>query len=310
MYKRQAFTQWYWNGHKDIAVRNGMFAITAATENPANINTSTSTVPYQMIIVQFPTDGTYASPSFSTAKEYQGYAYFNTPWLESTSTAALTLNTATFVTGNPGFATDASTATLVASTLTGNVTGIISSPIWQFNNSGNIVFPDGTQQSTAYPGEGSSNIGEYQGLTSSTGSYYTRVGIAIKNASGYNRVVGLTNSAQTWLSLADVAKQLGIYSGWISGMIIDYNAFNVGLGNNGNMVGQIIMAVNYNNMSVTHLETAISTNSSDNYVFSNLSLWELGEGSLQAIRTDNLSGQQLDIIWTAKVFINPSESFC
>ena len=93
-------------------------------------------------------------------------------------------------------------------------------------------------------------------------------------------------------------------------MIIDYNAFNVGLGNNGNMVGQIIMAVNYNNMSVTHLETAISTNSSDNYVFSNLSLWELGEGSLQAIRTDNLSGQQLDIIWTAKVFINPSESFC
>jgi len=306
----EAFTQWYWNGHKDIAVRNGMFAITAATENPANINTSTSTVPYQMIIVQFPTDGTYASPSFSTAKEYQGYAYFNTPWLESTSTAALTLNTATFVTGNPGFATDASTATLVASTLTGNVTGIISSPIWQFNNSGNIVFPDGTQQSTAYPGEGSSNIGEYQGLTSSTGSYYTRVGIAIKNASGYNRVVGLTNSAQTWLSLADVAKQLGIYSGWISGMIIDYNAFNVGLGNNGNMVGQIIMAVNYNNMSVTHLETAISTNSSDNYVFSNLSLWELGEGSLQAIRTDNLSGQQLDIIWTAKVFINPSESFC
>ena len=310
-----------WNGHKDIAVRNGLFAITGATENTANIlNTSTYYVPYQAITAQFPTDGTYASPSYTSAQEYQGYVYFNIPWLETTATTSLTLSTATFVTANPGFSTDASTATLVASTLTGNLTTVIHSAIWKFNDSGNIVFPDGTQQSTAYPGPGNPDTGEYVGYTENTGNQPNSV-VSIRNATGYKRINNLGSSPQNWFNTTDVAQELGVNPNWITGVSIEFQATSSGIGDYngyGTMVGTILAAYDYGNglTSVTHSETAIvNTNgTNDDFVFSALDLWATTGDPiiLQAQRTDSNTGQQLDIVWTAKVFINPmiAEHYC
>jgi hypothetical protein len=77
------------------------------------------------------------------------------------------------------------------------------------------------------------------------------------------------------------------------------------------MVGQIILAINNGQrMTVTHSETASMENDSASFVFTNLDFWYVDGNTINAKRTDNLTGQQLDILWTAKVFINPSENFC
>ena len=159
---------------------------------------------------------------------------------------------------------------------------------------------------------GRSVTGEFDGVTDS-GNNFSNQPIGIRNASGYKRLVGLTNSAQTWFDINTVATQLGVNTGWIMGLTVEYQVTSSGLINNGSMTGQIIIASSNNsswNISVSHSEAVLTqSNSSNDIVFANLNLWQPSGWTLQAIRTDSNS-QQLDIIWTAKVFINASESYC
>lgn len=159
---------------------------------------------------------------------------------------------------------------------------------------------------------GRSVTGEFDGVTDS-GNNFSNQPIGIKNTSGYKRLVGLTNSAQTWFDINTVATQLGVNPAWIMGLTIDYQVTSTSFNNNGSMTGQIIIASsNYSgyNISVTHSEAVLTqSNSTNDIVFANLDFWQPSGWTLQAIRTDSNS-QQLDIIWTAKVFINASESYC
>jgi hypothetical protein len=128
-------------------------------------------------------------------------------------------------------------------------------------------------------------------------------------------LVGLTNSAQTWFDINTVATQLGVNPAWIMGLTVEYNAVsdNFSGGNIASMTGQIIIASSNNSgrdISVAHSEAVLSTNNSSNdVVFANLNFWQPSGWTLQAVRTDSNS-QQLDIVWTAKVFINASENYC
>jgi hypothetical protein len=173
---------------------------------------------------------------------------------------------------------------------------------WIFGQDGTIVSETGR------------NItGELSGQTDN-GNYFSNQPIAIKNLSGYKRLLGVTNSAQTWLNLTDVGTQLGINPVWIMGMVIDYQAqcSNFSGGSLASMVGQIIIAssnLSSRDISVTHSEAVCLTGNNTVPVFSALDLWHANGYALQAIRTDTNS-QQLDIIWTAKVFINASEDYC
>jgi hypothetical protein len=172
---------------------------------------------------------------------------------------------------------------------------------WIFGQDGTIVSETGR------------NItGELSGNTDN-GNNFGYLPIAIKNASGYKRLIGVNSTAQTWITLNDIGTQLGINPGWINGAIIEYQAFSCGISWQGSMVGQIIIASNQAyQMNVSHTETAI-TNGGGNpadVTFSNLDLWHANGGELQARRTDSGSGQQLDIIWTARVFVNASENYC
>jgi hypothetical protein len=180
----------------------------------------------------------------------------------------------------------------------------------QLKNGGKIVALE--TNGTLLDGNGRNVTGEFDGVTDS-GNNFSNTPIGIRNASGYKRLVGLTNSAQKWFDINDVATQLGVNPAWIMGVTIEYNVVSSNLNNNGSMTGQIIIASSNNsswNISVSHSEAVLTTsNSSNDVVFANLNMWQPSGWTLQAVRTDSNS-QQLDIIWTAKVFINASENYC
>jgi hypothetical protein len=159
---------------------------------------------------------------------------------------------------------------------------------------------------------GRSITGELDAQTDN-GNNFGNIPIAIKNISGYKRLIGVNSTAQTWITLNDIGAQLGINPGWINGAIIEYQVFACGYSWQGSMVGQIIIASDQNYaMNVSHTETAI-TNGGGNpadVTFTNLDFWHVNGGELQARRTDSGSGQQLDITWTARVFVNASENYC
>ena len=181
----------------------------------------------------------------------------------------------------------------------------------QFKNSGKTVTlePNGT----LLDGNGRNVTGEFDGVTDS-GNNFSNTPIGIKNASGYKRLVGLTNSAQTWFDINDVATQLGVNPAWIMGLTVEYNVVSSNFyeGSNASMTGQIIIASSNSSgrdISVTHSEAVCLPGFDLVPVFSKLNMWQPNGWTLQAVRTDSTS-QQLDIIWTAKVFINASESYC
>jgi hypothetical protein len=160
-------------------------------------------------------------------------------------------------------------------------------------------------------GVGGLDHSEFTGQTASSGNA-NNLTIAIKNLTGYKRITGLTNSAQTWFDFSAVATELGVNPGWISGAVIDYQLTSTQIGDQGNMVGQIIIATHQNiAMNLSHAESAITaSNSINDTIFTNLNIWQINGITLEAIRTDSQSGQQLDIIWTARVFINQIEHYC
>lgn len=163
-------------------------------------------------------------------------------------------------------------------------------------------------------------LGEFTGVTENTGNYGNSA-ISIRNASGYKRINSLNSTPQTWFDISDVANQLGVNQYWITGVSMEFQVTSSGIGDYyglGTMVGTILAAYDYANglISVTHSETAIvnTSGTSDDFVFSALDLWNAPNGNmhLRAYRTDGNSGQQLDIMWTARVFINPMlvEKYC
>jgi hypothetical protein len=155
--------------------------------------------------------------------------------------------------------------------------------------------------------------GELDRRTDDNGNNFNNRPIGIKNASGYKRLVGVTDSAQTWFDINELAAQLNTNPSWIMGVTIEYNVVSSNLNNNGSMTGQIIIASSNSSgrdISVTHSEAVLTqSNSSNDIVFANLDMWRPNGRTLEAVRTDSNS-QQLDIIWTAKVFINASEDYC
>jgi hypothetical protein len=183
-------------------------------------------------------------------------------------------------------------------------------PVGQLINSGKIVSLQSNGLLVTETGR--SITGELDAQTDN-GINFGNIPIAIKNISGYKRLIGVNSTAQTWITLNDIGAQLGINPGWINGAIIEYQVFACGYGWQGSMVGQIIIASNQNTaMNVSHTETAI-TNGGGNpadVTFTNLDLWHVNGGDLQARRTDSGFGQQLDITWTARVFVNASENYC
>lgn len=224
------------------------------------------------------------------------------------TTISLTVEDTTFdITTNSLTLTTGSTVTASAGSLT-YVRYNAGSRVSQLANGGQAVTLDTTGSLVNQAGR--NILGELDRNTDS-GNNFSNMAIGIKNASGYKRLVGLTNTAQVWISLTDVATQIGINQYSITGMVIDYQAQSSSLNYNGSMVGQIIIASNENYaMNVSHMESAITqSNSQNDIVFANLDLWNVSGGDLRAIRTDSYS-QQLDIIWTAKVFYNNSENWC
>ena len=181
----------------------------------------------------------------------------------------------------------------------------------QLKNGGKTVTLE--TNGTLLDGNGRNVTGEFDGVTDS-GNAFSNQPISIKNASGYKRLVGLTNSVQTWFNINTVATQLGVNPAWIMGLTIEYQAqsTNFSGGSNASMTGQIIIASSNSSgrdISVTHSEAVCLTGNNTDPIFSKLNMWIPNGRALQAIRTDSNS-QQLDIIWTAKVFINASEDYC
>jgi hypothetical protein len=180
----------------------------------------------------------------------------------------------------------------------------------QLKNGGKTVALE--TNGTLLDGNNRNVTGEFDGVTDS-GNSFSNTPIGIRNASGYKRLVGLTNSAQTWFDINTVATQLGVNPAWIMGLTVEYQVTSSNFANIGSMTGQIIISSSNNSgrdISVTHSEAVLSTNNSSNdVVFANLNFWQPSGWTLQAVRTDSNS-QQLDIVWTAKVFINASENYC
>jgi hypothetical protein len=306
--------------HRDKLALNGWtFAVTTGTTS-----THAQLSQANFITVQVPTDGSEYLTT-STNNWYGTYLYSDADYWNGVSsnlstlvtmnsdvnitTGTLTISSTDYTTGTSYTYIDHLTSTIALSAYTYTISGAE----WSFDKTG-IQFPDGSVQTTAYLGTVSKpDNSEFTGHTDAGNNFGNQI-ISIKNTTGYKRLVGLTNTAQTWLDLATVATQLNINPAWISGMIMDYQVFSTSMSGatNGNMTGQIIIAVNSNNrMSVTHSETSISQgdNPGDNVMFANLDMWQVDNMALLAIRTD-ASSQQLDIIWTARVFINASESYC
>ena len=180
----------------------------------------------------------------------------------------------------------------------------------QLKNGGKTVALE--TNGTLLDGNGRNVTGEFDGVTDS-GNNFSNTPIGIRNASGYKRLVGLTNSAQTWFDINTVAAQLGVNPAWIMGLTVEYQVTSSNFANIGSMTGQIIIASSNNSgrdISVAHSEAVLTkSNSTNDVVFANLNFWQPSGWTLQAVRTDSNS-QQLDIIWTAKVFINASEDYC
>ena len=236
---------------------------------------------------------------FSTSNSYLS---------DSAITLTLADTTFNFSTGPQTFATGTSISTGIA-TLTYNKFNAGATPNRLATSGQSITLQ---QDGSLVDGNSRNILGEFEGVTDS-GNNFSNIPIGIRNASGYKRLVGLTNSAQTWFDINTVATQLGVNPAWIMGLTVEYQVTSSNLNYNGSMTGQIIIASSNNsswNISVSHSEAVLTqSNSSSDIVFANLNLWQPSGWTLQAIRTDSNS-QQLDIIWTAKVFINASEAYC
>jgi len=328
---------WYYDGHKEIAINtvtNAMaitgYTYAGSTSTNANLNNS------NMITAQLPLDG-------SLTGVYGAFSYQPTTF---------PVSTATFVSTTATFETVATTYALTSATLvvTDNDEGAdlyaFRSDSWKFDNNGVLTLPAGgtiidpstgdsvlnkLRYGSHYAEMNSSGVvvdetgrsltGEFLGSIT-PGHNWSGIPLQIRHATGYVQLINI-DSPQPWLNFDAIATQVGVANGqWITGMIVEFQAFANGQINppynwqNSYMTGQIVIAHSGNGyMSITHTEAGISNGngSASDIAWTGLDLWikDFGNGpQIMAARTDGATMQQLDIQWTARVFTNPAEYFC
>jgi hypothetical protein len=153
----------YYN-NADLDIFGDKLVVSSTTANRLTTSSSFSPGQYNQITIQLPTDGSLAS--LTTATQYNGYVYYQASWL-TTSTATLVVD-ASNIFETAGIS-DWNYSTSTVYTFDNNILdGGIRTPIttgttvdlptkWTFENTGTIVFPDGTRQSTAWTGTGGSS---------------------------------------------------------------------------------------------------------------------------------------------------------
>jgi len=173
----------WFNGHRDLAVGNGVFAVTGWTTNTPTTGTIQTTIPWQAITFQFPTDGSYAASTTTdlTTATYDSYVYYKWSSL-TTSTTTLSDDTVTGYTVTTGILTTGTdTVSLVYSDIGNYTTAARSTGIWKFDSRGNIQLPPGGK---VLDGNGNSivpdNLAAFTGptitLTASTSSVHVPAG--------------------------------------------------------------------------------------------------------------------------------------
>jgi len=324
--------QWYYDGHKEIALHGDVFAVTGYTyagPHAGSLNNSS------ILTAQLPIDGSKTGSYDSFSYEPTDFTAADDTLSTNAVTYTATVSTYTITTPSLAFANAGEDSNLYP----------FSGDTWNFNpgailelpgggdildsNTGNSVINvlrSGVHTATMNPvgvivdETGRSLTGESNGRIAS-GSYWNNIPLQIRHATGYKHLESIS-TPQDWLDLADVATQVGVAnSNWITGMIIEFQAFAsgniVGVSwQNSYMTGQIIIANSGDGrMSLTHSEAAISNydGSANDLVWSGMDLWikDLSQGQKIAVaRTDGHTLEQLDIQWTARVFTNPAEYFC
>jgi hypothetical protein len=282
--------QWEYNGHRDIAVRNGVFAVVGITENAPTTSTQ-QTVDGNAIVFQFPTDGSYAAPNYTTAPEYNGYVYFNSPWVTTATTVLNNSSSTTWVEQSPEFTTGPGTNTLTASTLTSSLTTIIEGAEWRFTETGVIEFPDGTTQYTAYPGPATNSESVTGEWTSPNGNPWY---VTTWNSGFSGSYDG--SDPLVWFDTSLAETPSGLNSNNIRGGVVEYHAYD----GSSTIVGTIWFSCDYESLpaSVTHMEHASGGNSAEAR-----SYWTMTQQNPTRLAYTNLTGgSSVMVQWTARLF--------
>ena len=169
---------WNYYGHRSLAVYKDRYAITGYT----NISGLSK---YDMIVMQMPTDGSLTRTMGSFLYQEVNFATaYNQSW---------SLDTTTYTIGNSEITYTGTVIDIGTNTLTNTfVFRGTKNSVWQFTPSGEIVFPDGTIQSTASNGAGGVNLAVTTPLTLTKQKIQTFSGTTARH------FTGSVNNANDW----------------------------------------------------------------------------------------------------------------
>jgi hypothetical protein len=176
---------WNYYGHRSLAVYKDRYAITGYT----NISGLSQ---YDMIVMQMPTDGSLTRTMGSFLYQEVNFATaYNQSW---------SLDTTTYTIGDSEITSTGTGIDIGTNTLTNTfVFRGTKNSVWQFTPSGEIIFPDGTIQSTASNGAGGVNLAVTTPLTLTKQKIQTFSGTTARHFTG---TVSSANN-WNWLSWVD-----------------------------------------------------------------------------------------------------------
>lgn len=330
--------QWYYDGHKEIALHGNVLAVTGYTYAGAHSDSLNDSA---MVLAQLPTDGSKTGNYDTFSYQATDFGVNNDTMMANVVTFTATVSTYAIATGNLQLADnneDAAWYPFAADTWNFDAAGILSLPAGgdivdsNTNNSVLNTLRNGVHTATMNAGgivvdeTGRSLTGEFNGHIAP--GNFSNVPLQIRHATGYAQLLNIS-SPQTWLDFGAIATQVGVGDGdsskgnWITSMIVEFQALASGqvqsIGQTTSyMTGQIIIANSGNGrMSLTHTEAGIAPydGGASDVVWTGMDLWikDLSDGSnpkIAAARTDGHTLSQLDIQWTARVFVNPAEHWC
>lgn len=342
--------QWYYDGHKEIAVnsnRNSL-VITGNTYVGTTATAHTSLWDSNILTAQFPLDGTMTGV-------HGPFQYTPSTLSITNSNVTPTIVTATIISSTYTMST-ATVATI--SNDEAADTHHLTGDTWKFTTDGHIMLPPNGDIIDSASGQsvlgqisnapyvarldnkgilvdaaGRSLTGEGSYITTGTSAGWN---FEIKNLSGGGSYAQINSeSTINWISIESIAAALGVSTTRISGANIDYQIYtsqqrNDGQSGSGRMIGNIMWTWAYSpnwgfsDQAVTHTEVAVSSNTdtASKDVVKGLVVWQKGTGtsfpgySLQLARSDGLfdtnSGNYnfVNIQWTAKVFLDGFENYC
>jgi hypothetical protein len=176
---------WYYYGHRSIAVYKDRYAISGYSRVGGLTN-------FDMIVMQMPTDG-------SLTRTMGAFIYQEVNF-DTTYNTSLSLTTTTYTIGDSEITFNSPEIIIGTNTQTNEIIfrGTKNS-VWQFTPSGEIVFPDGTIQSTASNGAGGVNLIVTTPLT------FAKQKIQTFSGTTGRTFTGTTTSANdwNWLSFLD-----------------------------------------------------------------------------------------------------------